>query len=160
MEYFLFPSLTKARPAECALSVGSDANRFSAEATLPLYSNLQPSWLSAGALSLGYRSLSGPLQGTPAVILTTRRKQSYVTDSQEKPAWLPGFCLVPGPIIVWLGSGLPLGKLVMYIIFFLINIHFSLVPTFPRPQARLQFQNFFRMLSLDKNSICIAVLFS
>lgn len=76
--------------------------RFTAETTPPLYSNLQPSWLSAGALSLDYHSLSGTLQGAPAVLLTERRRRgwSYVTDSQKEPAlttavppWIPGLII-------------------------------------------------------------------
>lgn len=78
MQYFWFHFLTNAHPTECALSVGSDANRIAAETTLPLYSNLQASWLSAGTLSLGYHSLSGPLQGTPAVLLKQKRGKEVI----------------------------------------------------------------------------------
>ena len=68
MQPFLLPSLSNAHPTDRALSVGCDANLFAAETTLPLHSNFQPSWLSAGASSLGYHSLSGALQGAPAVL--------------------------------------------------------------------------------------------
>ena len=87
MQHFLFPSLSNARPTDHALSVGSDANRFAAETTLPLYCNLQPSWLSAGALSLGYHSLSGLSRVHQLLSYWGEGgKQSYVTDSPKEPA--------------------------------------------------------------------------
>jgi hypothetical protein len=85
MQDFGLPSLTNAPSTEHALLVGSDANRFAAESTLPLYSNLQPSWLSAGALSLGYRSLSGPLQGVPAVRSLNKRKGGIAVICHQFP---------------------------------------------------------------------------
>lgn len=117
MQYFWFPSLTNACPTERALLVGSDANHLAAEVTLPLYCNLQPSQLSAGALSLGYHSLSGPLQGTPAVLLTQRRRDVVICHWFPRKACLDhhGSSLVPGLIIMCLGSGLPLGELVTFL---------------------------------------------
>lgn len=141
MQDFWFPSLTNALLLyRMCTAGGSDADHFSAEATLPSHSDLRPSWLSASALSWGYRSLSGTLQGAPAVLLTTDKEENShmsLIPKQSLP-WLPDSSLVPGLIIMQLRSGPPLSKLVKYIILPLINIHFPLARLFPRPQAGLR----------------------
>ena len=156
MQHFSFPSLSNARPTDRALSVGSDANRFAAETTPPLYSNLQPSWLSAGALSLDYHSLSGTLQGAPAVLLTERRKEAVICHWFPKRACL-GYhdsSLVPGLIIMYPGSGRPLGKLMTCMILSFVKRLFPFGPAFYHVSSwTWPFQNLFQLPSLDKDSI-------
>ena len=75
--------------------------------------------------------------------------------------WLPWFLLGSGTDNCVARIRAAPGQLVKYMIFFLINIHFSLAPTFLQASGQiLQFQNLFRMPSLDKNSISMTVLFS
>ena len=139
MQPFLLPSLSNARPTDRALSVGCDANLFEAETTLPLYSNLQPSWLSAGASSLGYHSLSGGSPGCTSCSLSREKEGSrhMALIPKKSLPWPPWFLLGSGTDNLVSRSGRPLAKLVRYMIFSLGNISFPLALLSTTSQAGL-----------------------